>query len=60
MCIRDSHPISYMSNNVAWHHKVPSAAQLQQAINELSAAELQQAIDELSATAPTPNGGSRA
>ena len=38
------HPISYMSNNVAWHHKVPSAA------------ELQQAIDELTATVPS-NGG---
>ena len=22
------HPISFMSNNVAWHHKVPSADQL--------------------------------
>ena len=42
------HPISYMSNNVAWHHKVPSAA------------ELQQAIDELSATHPSMNGGSPA
>jgi transketolase len=42
------HPISYMSNNAAWHHKVPSAA------------ELQQAIDELSAAAPSPNGGTPA
>jgi transketolase len=32
------HPISYMSNNVAWHHKVPSAAELQQALDELDAA----------------------
>jgi transketolase len=30
------HPISYMSNNVAWHHKVPNEAQLQQAIEELA------------------------
>lgn len=30
------HPISYMSNNLAWHHKVPSAAQLDQAVAELS------------------------
>ena len=29
------HPISFMSNNVAWHHKVPSAAELQQALDEL-------------------------
>jgi transketolase len=32
------HPISYMSNNVAWHHKVPTAAELQQALDELDAA----------------------
>lgn len=31
------HPISYMSNNVAWHHKVPSTDQLQQALAELAA-----------------------
>jgi len=30
------HPISFMSNNVAWHHKVPSAQQLELAIQELS------------------------
>ena len=29
------HPISFMSNNVAWHHKVPSADQLRLAIDEL-------------------------
>lgn len=29
------HPISYMSNNVAWHHKVPSDAEFQQALDEL-------------------------
>lgn len=29
------HPISYMSNNVAWHHKVPSQDQLHQALDEL-------------------------
>jgi transketolase len=32
------HPISYMSNNVAWHHRVPNEAQLQQAIDELETA----------------------
>ena len=32
------HPISFMSNNVAWHHKVPSAAQLEQALDELAPA----------------------
>ena len=31
------HPISFMSNNAAWHHKVPSPAELQQALNELGA-----------------------
>ena len=31
------HPISFMSNNVAWHHKVPSEAELQQALDELAA-----------------------
>ncbi len=34
------HPISYMSNNAAWHHKVPSAAELQQALGELGADKL--------------------
>lgn len=29
------HPISFMSDNVAWHHKVPSADQLTQALTEL-------------------------
>jgi transketolase len=29
------HPISFMSNNVAWHHKVPSADQLRLALDEL-------------------------
>jgi len=29
------HPISFMSDNVAWHHKVPSAAQVSQALAEL-------------------------
>jgi transketolase len=29
------HPISYMSNNVAWHHRVPDAAEFQQALTEL-------------------------
>ncbi len=31
------HPISYMSDNVAWHHKVPSDEQYAQAIAELEA-----------------------
>jgi transketolase len=31
------HPISYMSNNAAWHHKVPSADQLELALDELEA-----------------------
>jgi transketolase len=30
------HPISFMSNNVAWHHRVPDEAELRQAIEELS------------------------
>jgi hypothetical protein len=29
-----------MSNNAAWHHKVPSAAELQQALDELGADSL--------------------
>mgnify|MGYP000862441745 FL=1 len=29
------HPISYMSDNVAWHHKVPNAEQYAQAVAEL-------------------------
>lgn len=29
------HPISYMSSNVAWHHKVPSFEQLSSALEEL-------------------------
>jgi transketolase len=32
------HPISYMSNNVAWHHKVPSTAEFELALEELEAA----------------------
>jgi transketolase len=31
------HPISFMSDNVAWHHKVPSAEQVAQALAELEA-----------------------
>jgi transketolase len=31
------HPISFMSNNVAWHHKVPSPEQVTQALAELEA-----------------------
>ncbi len=31
------HPISFMSDNVAWHHKVPSADQVEQAFAELEA-----------------------
>ena len=47
------HPISYMSNNVAWHHKVPSDAQLQQALTELDRAQLQQKQDEVAAATPS-------
>lgn len=31
------HPITYMSDNVAWHHKVPSDEELAQALAELEA-----------------------
>lgn len=31
------HPISFMSNNVAWHHKIPSPEQVAQALAELEA-----------------------
>lgn len=31
------HPISFMSDNVAWHHKVPSEDQVAQALAELEA-----------------------
>src|SRR3954453_15812528 len=33
----NGHPISFMSNNAAWHHKVPSAEQLELALDELDA-----------------------
>jgi transketolase len=29
------HPISFMSNNAAWHHRVPSREELHQALDEL-------------------------
>lgn len=29
------HPVSFMSDNVAWHHKVPSAEQVEAALTEL-------------------------
>ncbi|MDO5496112.1 MAG: transketolase, partial [bacterium] len=29
------HPISFMSDNVAWHHKVPNDEQFEQALAEL-------------------------
>ena len=29
------HPISFMSDNVAWHHKVPSPEQVALALTEL-------------------------
>ena len=32
------HPISFMCNNVAWHHKVPDEDQLAQALDELGSA----------------------
>jgi transketolase len=35
------HPISFMSNNAAWHHKVPSAEQLDLALDELAAVDRQ-------------------
>ena len=31
------HPISFMSDNVAWHHKVPSAEQVAQALGRTGA-----------------------
>src|ERR1044071_8716608 len=31
------HPITFMSNNAAWHHRVPSPEDLQQALDELGA-----------------------
>ena len=31
------HPISFMSNNVLWHHRVPDAAEFEQALSELGA-----------------------
>ncbi len=34
---RKGHPISFMSDNVAWHHKVPSADEVAQALTELEA-----------------------
>ena len=33
------HPISFMSNNAAWHHKVPSAEQLELALDEPAAVD---------------------
>jgi transketolase len=35
------HPISFMSNNAAWHHKVPSAEQLELALDELNSVDRQ-------------------
>ncbi|MFL6153979.1 MAG: transketolase [Ornithinibacter sp.] len=32
---KKGHPISFMSDNVAWHHKVPTAEQVAQALAEL-------------------------
>ncbi len=32
---KKGHPISFMSDNVAWHHKVPTTEQLSQALAEL-------------------------
>ncbi len=34
------HPISFMSNNVAWHHKVPAAGEFTQALDELERAAI--------------------
>jgi transketolase len=33
------HGISFMSDNVAWHHKVPNEAQYKQAMQELENAQ---------------------
>jgi transketolase len=35
------HPISFMSNSAAWHHKVPSAEQLELALDELNSIDRQ-------------------
>jgi transketolase len=35
------HPISFMSNNAAWHHRVPSPDELRQALDELGAIPVQ-------------------
>ena len=40
------HPISFMSNNVAWHHKVPSADQLRLALDELEHATNSRLLQE--------------
>ena len=32
---KKGHPISFMSDNVAWHHKVPTTEQVSQALEEL-------------------------
>ena len=40
------HPVSFMSNNVAWHHKVPSADQLRLALDELEHAAAPRALQE--------------
>ena len=34
---KKGHPISFMSDNVAWHHKVPTTEQVSQALAELEA-----------------------
>jgi transketolase len=46
------HPVSYMSNNVAWHHKVPSADQLRLALEEL-------AVPASDGSGAQPNGSVR-
>jgi len=46
------HPISYMSGNVAWHHKVPSPEQLDQAITELDRLQQEQLDQEVAAATP--------
>jgi len=52
------HPISYMSNNVAWHHKVPSEDQLHLALEELDRLQVQQKQDEVAKADPmNSNGG---
>ena len=53
------HPISYMSNDVAWHHKVPSEDQLHLALEELDRLQVQQKQDEVNAADPSTSSEGR-